>query len=120
MICMIITHHIVGDSWKQKDRDDPVWDEISEDLGEEVNRSTVIAAGVLMSATGMNNKHMKSKAWDGLSYVKNHNILIAILRYNAKLKYLAFDILGFLFVNNEWIILTGILIWILKLSLPVL
>lgn len=44
-----VTHHVVGDGWKHKDGDDAVGDEISKDLGQEVDRGSVISTGVLMT-----------------------------------------------------------------------
>lgn len=49
-----VTHHKVGDGGKHQDWDDAIRQEISKDLGQEVDRRTVVATGVLMTATKVN------------------------------------------------------------------
>lgn len=53
-VCARNTHHIVGDGRKHKDGDYAVGDEISKDLGQEVDGRAVIATGVLVTAKNMN------------------------------------------------------------------
>lgn len=53
-LCVLFTHHIVGDGRKQEDGDDAVGDEISEDLGQEVDRCAIISTRVLVTTTGTN------------------------------------------------------------------
>lgn len=65
-----VTHHVVGNCWKHNDGNHAIGDEISKDLGQEVDRSTVIAARVLMTATNINREKNKLKnnvrGWKGL------------------------------------------------------
>lgn len=49
-----ITHHEIRDGRKQKDGDDAVGEEVGKNLGQEVDRCTVITAGVFMT---MAHKH---------------------------------------------------------------
>lgn len=48
---MRFTHHVVGDGCSYDDRDDAVGEEVSEDLGQEVDGGAVVAARVLVAAT---------------------------------------------------------------------
>lgn len=46
---MSITHHEIGDGRKHKDGDDAVGEEVGKNLRQEVDRCTVITAGVFMT-----------------------------------------------------------------------
>lgn len=68
-----ITHHVVGDDGKGKNGNDAVGDEVSEDLGQEVDGRAVVAAGVFVAAQQkwpqQNDPiNLKSDVWKGVSH----------------------------------------------------
>lgn len=78
-LCVRITHHVVGDGWKYKDGDDAVGDEVTKDLRQEVDRCSVIAARVLVTATDMKKKKTLLRHMN----TNSHVCATVVLKYQA-------------------------------------